>query len=68
MIGRRFERLKGFMRWFFNASPDWSESRNHVTEPEPVRSVDNDSREAPQMMSKDTMAHGDMTVTRRKDR
>lgn len=37
MTGYRFLRLKRFLRWFLNTSPDWYESRSQVNEPVKIR-------------------------------
>lgn len=56
MSGNRFGRFKCFLRWFFNASPDWSESRSHVTEPETNESRDKRSGKEIREMHRDTAA------------
>ncbi len=68
MIGRRFERVRCLMRWFFNASPDWSESRSHATESETMFLRDNESDKAFRTTPLDTSASVDIAVNHRKDR
>ena len=56
------------MRWFFNASPDWSESRSHATESETMFLRDNESDKAFRTTPLDTSASVDIAVNHRKDR
>ena len=68
MIGHRFERLGCFLRWFFNASPDWSDSRNHVIEAETMQSRHNEPDEFIQKLSRDTTEPVDRSEARCENR
>jgi len=53
MIECQFLRLKRFLRWFFNASPDWSESRSQVNESVKTRRPDLENHKRLHSVSRD---------------
>lgn len=64
----RFKRLKHFLRWFFNVSPDWSESRAHAIETNAMRLPEAGRKDAKRTTSPDSPKFGSAPGKRRKNR